>query len=337
MAEWTEVQTPSAPEEQEYWTMYFDGSLMRARAEAGLVFVSPLGVRIRYMIRLHFPASNNVAEYEALLNGLRIAVELGIRRLDVRGDSQLVVEQVMKEWSCHDPKMAAYCNEVRKLEDKFDGLELNHVARHFNEAADELAKAASGRMPVPDGVFVSDQLKPSIRYPEPAGVGEALPALGSGPEPGEVGNAPPVPDPSTSPKGINAALPDSALEADPSDPVVMEITADSAAGADPLIDWRTPYLDYLVRDTLPADRTEARRIARRAKSFTIIDQELYKKSHTWILQHCIPIEQGKPLIQYIHAGACGHHAAPRTLVGNAFRQAASDDDDDDSTSFNLSD
>nr|XP_034586596.1 uncharacterized protein LOC117849110 [Setaria viridis] len=213
----------------------------------------------------------------------------------------------MKEWSCHDPKMAAYCNEVRKLEDKFDGLELNHVARHFNEAADELAKAASGRMPVPDGVFVSDQLKPSIRYPEPAG-------------PGEVGNAPPVPDPSTSPKGINAALPDSALEADPSDPVVMEITADSAAGADPLIDWRTPYLDYLVRDTLPADRTEARRIARRAKSFTIIDQELYKKSHTWILQHCIPIEQGKPLIQYIHAGACGHHAAPRTLVGNAFRQ-----------------
>src|SRR5688572_8584691 len=71
VAEWTEVQAPSAPEEQEYWTMYFDGSLMRARAGAGLVFVSPLGVRIRYMIRLHFPASNNVTEYEALLNGLR--------------------------------------------------------------------------------------------------------------------------------------------------------------------------------------------------------------------------------------------------------------------------
>src|SRR5688572_7350110 len=82
---------------QEYWTMYFDGSLMKARAGAGLVFVSPLGVRMRYMIRLHFPASNNVAEYEALLNGLRIAIELGIRRLDIRGDSQLVVEQVMKE------------------------------------------------------------------------------------------------------------------------------------------------------------------------------------------------------------------------------------------------
>src|SRR5687767_1792201 len=143
--------------------MYFDGSLMKARAGAGLVFVSPLGMRMRYMIHLHFPASNNVAEYKALLNGLCIAIELGIRRLDIRGDSQLVVEQVMKEWSCHDPKMAAYYNEVRKLEDKFDGLELNHVTRCFNEAADELAKVASGRKPVPDGIFVSDQHRPTIR------------------------------------------------------------------------------------------------------------------------------------------------------------------------------
>ena len=53
----------------------------------GLVFVLPLGVRMRYMVRIHFPASNNVAEYEALINSLRIIVELGIRWLDVRGDS----------------------------------------------------------------------------------------------------------------------------------------------------------------------------------------------------------------------------------------------------------
>ena len=49
----------------------------------GLVFVSPLGVRMKYMVRIHFPASNNVAKYEALINGLRITVELGIRWLDV--------------------------------------------------------------------------------------------------------------------------------------------------------------------------------------------------------------------------------------------------------------
>ena len=76
---------------QEYWTMYFDGSLMKKGADAGLVFISPLGVRMRYMVRLHFPSSNNITEYEALINGLRIAIELGIRCLDVRGDSQLDV------------------------------------------------------------------------------------------------------------------------------------------------------------------------------------------------------------------------------------------------------
>ena len=67
--------------------MYFDGSLMKKGIGVGLVFVSPLGVRIRYMVWLHFPSSNNVAEYEALINSLRIAIELGIRRLDIRGDS----------------------------------------------------------------------------------------------------------------------------------------------------------------------------------------------------------------------------------------------------------
>ena len=88
---------------------------------------------MRYMVRLHFPFSNNVAEYEALINVLRIAIELGIQRLDIRGDSQLVVNQVMKESSCHNTKMATYCREVRWLEDKFDGLELNHIPRHLNE------------------------------------------------------------------------------------------------------------------------------------------------------------------------------------------------------------
>jgi ribonuclease HI len=108
--------------------MYFDGSLMKIGAGAGLLFVSPLGRHLCYVIRLHFPASNNVAEYEALVNGLRIAIELGVRRLDARGDSQLVIDQVMKNSHCHDQRMEAYCDEVWRLEDKFYGLELNHIA-----------------------------------------------------------------------------------------------------------------------------------------------------------------------------------------------------------------
>ena len=119
---------------------------------------------MRYMVRLHFPSSNNIAEYEALINGLRITIELGIRHLNIRGDSQLVVNQVMKESTYHDARMATYCQEVRWLEHKFDGLKLNHIPKRLNEAANVLAKAASGREPVPTGVFASDQHKPSVRY-----------------------------------------------------------------------------------------------------------------------------------------------------------------------------
>jgi ribonuclease HI len=67
--------------------MYFDGSLMKTGAGAGLVFISPLGVHLKLLIRIHFPISNNVVEYEVLVNGLHIAIQLRIRRLDVRGDS----------------------------------------------------------------------------------------------------------------------------------------------------------------------------------------------------------------------------------------------------------
>ena len=71
VAEWTDTQLPPAQIQAECWTMYFDGSLMKTGAGAGLLFISPLGVHMRYMIRLHFAASNNTAEYEALVNGCR--------------------------------------------------------------------------------------------------------------------------------------------------------------------------------------------------------------------------------------------------------------------------
>jgi len=100
IAEWTEVQTPAIMEKLEYWTMYFDGSLMIEGAGAGIVLISPTGERLKYVLQIHFPASNNAAEYEALLHGLRIAISLGIRRLAVRGDSELIVNQVQKEYSC---------------------------------------------------------------------------------------------------------------------------------------------------------------------------------------------------------------------------------------------
>jgi ribonuclease HI len=139
VAEWTEIQTPPASIEHETWTMFFDDSVMKEGAGVGLVFISPLGVRMEYMVRLHFLVSNNAAEYEALINNLRITVELGIKRLEIRGDSELVVDQIMKDKNCVDPKMAAYCQAIQDLEGKFNSLELHHVLRDYNKVADVLA------------------------------------------------------------------------------------------------------------------------------------------------------------------------------------------------------
>jgi ribonuclease HI len=291
LAEWIDTQLPPVQLQAELWTMYFDGSLMKTGAGAGLLFISPLGVHLRYVIRLHFPASNNVAKYEALVMGLRIAVELGVRHLDVRGDSQLMIDQVMKTSSCRDPKMEAYCEEVRRLENKFHGLELNHIARKYNEAANELAKIASNRTMVPPDVFAKDLQQPSID-------------LGSeGRVDGPSLDPPPVPEaPSTGAKA-------------------MQVEG-STPPSDPEPDWRIPYLDRLIRGDLPSDKTEARRIARRAKTFVVFgdSRELYRRSPTGVLQRCITNEEGRDLLDDLHLGACGHHAAPRTLVGNAFRQ-----------------
>jgi hypothetical protein len=111
---------------------------------------------------LLFPASNNVAEYEALIHGLNIAISLGIKRLVVYGDSLVVISQINKEWDCSNDSMGKYCTAVRKLEDKFEGLEFHHVERDRNTAADALSKLGSSQTQVPPGVFVQEVLHPSI-------------------------------------------------------------------------------------------------------------------------------------------------------------------------------
>ncbi|XP_004966912.1 uncharacterized protein K02A2.6-like [Setaria italica] len=85
---------------------------------ARVVLISLEGNRLYYAICLHFKASKNIAEYETLINGLRIAIELGATRLYVRGDLELVVDQVMKESSYKSPFMVVYFQEVRNLEEK---------------------------------------------------------------------------------------------------------------------------------------------------------------------------------------------------------------------------
>jgi hypothetical protein len=191
----------------------------------------------------------------------------------------------MKNSHCRNRKMEAYCDEVRRLEDKFHGLELNHVARRYNETTDELAKIASGQTTVPPNIFSRDIYQPSVKIDDT-------------PEPEET---------STQPEATEGEA--------------LRIEGEQN-GVTLNLNWQTPYLEYLLRGELPLDKAEARRLARRAKSFVLLgdEKELYHHNPSGILQRCISVAQGQELLQEIHSGACGHHAAPRALMGNAFRQ-----------------
>ena len=81
---------------------------MRTGLGAGIVLTSPKGDKLKYTLQIHFAASNNVAEYEALVHGLRLAKELGIRRILCYGDSDLVVQQSSGDWDAKDANMPNY-------------------------------------------------------------------------------------------------------------------------------------------------------------------------------------------------------------------------------------
>jgi hypothetical protein len=95
-AEWLELQSMGPPDLSSIWTMYFDGSKRIQGAGTGVVLISPHGNKLKYVLRMSFPqASNNEAEYEALLHRMKMAKVCGATRLKIFGDSNLVVQQVM--------------------------------------------------------------------------------------------------------------------------------------------------------------------------------------------------------------------------------------------------
>jgi ribonuclease HI len=144
-----------------HWTLFFNGSARQQVGGAGVVLIDPSGDQVNYMVHLEFKATNNTAEYEALIFGLSVALSLGIHQLLMKGDSQLIIKQVRRECSCNEPRLAAYLLHVRKLEKDFTALELQHVPRADNSAADELSTRPSTWAPVPEGIFERRLLRPS--------------------------------------------------------------------------------------------------------------------------------------------------------------------------------
>src|SRR4051812_13904932 len=246
LVEWTEVQTPGPPDLSNSWTMFFDGSKRQQGAGAGVVLVSPKGTKLRYVLQINFGhTSNNEAEYEALLHGMRMAKTCGATRLIIYGDSNLVVQQAMRNCDAIADNMAAYQKLYNALEGSFKGCELNYITRSNNTEADELANIGSTRGPIPPGVFLKSISERSIKTKPLAP--EAVAEDDDSGEPAQVASANTIDD--TCKEAIEDTEP-----AVPEDPA-----------------WKKPFLRFIIEGTLPQDVTEARRISRRSKAFTVIN------------------------------------------------------------------
>jgi ribonuclease HI len=200
--------------------------------------MSPKGESFKYVLQMHFPASNNAVECEALLHGLRIATTLDIRQLKILGDSMLVLNQANNEWSCLDDKILLYCHKLHKMENNLDGLEYLHILRGRNEITDELAKLGSSWATVPTGIFLQELHELTISK----ALAKANKAVKSSQE------APPPNDSITK------------------SPEVMKIH----------LDWHTPFMVYLRTGGLLEDKVECEQLCRWVGQYTLANDELYR-------------------------------------------------------------
>ncbi|KAK1660748.1 hypothetical protein QYE76_048907 [Lolium multiflorum] len=229
--DWAEMQYLPPVPDSTHWKMHFDGSKMRNGLGAGIVITSPKGDRLDYVLQIHFAASNNVAEYEALIHGLKLAKEIGLSGF-------------------------------------FDGCEFHHVPRANNEAADALSKIGSTRQAIPPGIALAVLKKPSI-IPSPDSDSIFVPADPGAvqPNPGAQKPNPPahMPNPGTSQSNPGASSPNSGASkpnppASKPNPATMQSNPEAPTQEALLVSvfeircvpsWAQKFLSYLTDGVLP--------------------------------------------------------------------------------------
>ena len=125
------------------WKLSVDGASNAQGSGAGLILTSPEGIDVEYALRFGFHASNNEAEYEAVIAGLNLAHSLEVDQLEVHSDSQLVVRQIEDTYEAKSKKMVLYLQKVCDLLKKFVLVQVKYVPRTENSRADALAKLAT--------------------------------------------------------------------------------------------------------------------------------------------------------------------------------------------------
>jgi ribonuclease HI len=171
IVDWTGPTWQQEESLEKVWTIHCDDAWCRAGAGAAMIITSPKGIKYRYTTCLSFAlgsdrCTNNIAEYEAVILGLRKLQALDVTTCIIRTYSKVVAGQVEKEYSTKDPALMQYLTAVCSLERQFKGFTLQHVDRAKNEEVDALAKAAAKGEALPSDVFYHVIGTPAVRNPE---------------------------------------------------------------------------------------------------------------------------------------------------------------------------
>ncbi|GAU41791.1 hypothetical protein TSUD_379290 [Trifolium subterraneum] len=233
------------------------------RSGAGIILENGDGVLIEVSLRLSFPTTNNQAEYEAFLAGLRLAVDKGAEEIKIFTDSQLVASQVSGEYQTKEERLLEYLNLIKTKLAKFKETEVKHVPREHNARADVLSKHASTRRKkAGNQSLIQETLtKPSIE------------------------------------KAVD----------------VMHVCAIDDQS------WMDPVYNFLKTNTLPADTKETTKIRKRACSYVLLDDKLYRRGFSIPLLKCVEETRVEFILQEIHEGINGQHIDGRSMARKALR------------------
>ena len=225
---------------------------------------------------------------EALIHGLNVAKDIGIRRIACFGDSDLVVQQSSGNWDALDANMGLYRFHVQKISGFFDGCEYKHISWLENEAADILSKLGSSRDAIPPGISLNHLRIPSIK-PSPDSESIFIPKQESEAVPmnvdvGYIGEDPGTAwrDPGTANRILGKR---SRVEGDANrilgngQKLIEEIMAAEPVELDehlfplhPVPEWAEEIMKFMSEGSLTNDETEARRVQGRSKGYTIINK-----------------------------------------------------------------
>ncbi|XP_077237305.1 uncharacterized protein LOC143878978 [Tasmannia lanceolata] len=162
----TEKPAPQPPASGHPWMLYVDGSANAGGSGAGLVISELDNLLVEYALKLDFKASNNEAEYEALITGIALATELHANRLRAHSDSQLIVGQVNGLYEAKETRMLKYLEKVRSEISTFTEFQIVQIPRTMNARADALSKMASSGIIEPGNIYIKILPQPRIEKEE---------------------------------------------------------------------------------------------------------------------------------------------------------------------------